>query len=90
MIANHVVFALYFVVAFRDFLAEHERWRLKYIASTHEAERLQHELDKAIETMADLETKMFHARRLLEVETKARREAESERDSNVSDLLVCR
>lgn len=54
------------------------------MTSTQEAERLQRELDKAIQTMADLETKLFHARRLLEMENKARREAENDRDSNVS------
>lgn len=69
---------------FRRFLEVQDQWRLKCMTSTEEAERLQRELDKAIQTMADLETKLFHARRLLEMENKARREAENDRDSNVS------
>lgn len=69
---------------FRRFLEVQDQWRLKCMTSTQEAERLQRELDKAIQTMADLETKLFHARRLLEMENKARREAENDRDSNVS------
>lgn len=47
---------------------------------TAEAERLQQELDKlqclydeCIQNRSDLETKLFHARRLLESESKARR-----------------
>lgn len=75
--------AFMLLTAFRDFLLEQERWRQKYMASSKDAERLQMELDKALQAMSDLETKLFHARRLLEVETKSRREAEHDRDSNV-------
>lgn len=44
-----------------------------------EAQRLQKELDKCAKERADLVTKLFHARRLLDMEIKARQEAEKER-----------
>lgn len=44
-----------------------------------EAQRLQKELDKCAKERAELETKLFHARRLLDMEIKARQEAEKER-----------
>lgn len=45
----------------------------------NEAQRLQKELDKCAKERADLVTKLFHARRLLDMEIKARQEAERER-----------
>lgn len=44
-----------------------------------EAKRLQKELDKCAKERSDLVTKLFHARRLLDLEIKARQEAEKER-----------
>lgn len=57
------------------------------MTSTQEAERLQRELDKAIQAMADLETKLFHARRLLEMENRGRREAEADLKAHVSRII---
>lgn len=57
-----------------------EKLRMDCIIATSEAERTQKELDASLQSMADLETKLFHARRLLEIENKARRKAEEERD----------
>lgn len=62
----------------------HEEWRSKWQATTAEAQRLQRELDKALQIQTDLETKLFHARRLLEIESKAKRNAELEREAVVS------
>lgn len=70
---------------FRHFVQLHEEWRAKWQATTAEAQRLQRELDKALHVQTDLETKLFHARRLLEMESKARRTAETERDAIVSN-----
>lgn len=70
-----------------------EKMQLECIARAQEAQRIQRELDTSLQSMADLETKLFHARRLLEMESKARKEAEHERDQMerkivaVADLL---
>lgn len=80
-------------IEFRSFLELHNQMRHQWSVTTQEAQRMQRELDNALKTMADLETKLFHARRLLEMESKARRTAESERDaidkkmSQVCDFL---
>lgn len=63
----------------------HEEWRTKWQATTAEAQRLQRELDKAHQVQSDLETKLFHARRLLEIESRAKRSAEMEREAAVSE-----
>lgn len=57
---------------------------MQWQATTAEAQRLQRELDKCAQERSDFETKLFHARRLLETESKARRAAELERDHLVS------
>lgn len=78
---------------FLKILQMQEKLQLECIARTQEAQRIQLELDASLQSMADLETKLFHARRLLEMESKARREAEHERDQlekkivAVADLL---
>lgn len=70
-----------------------EKFRQECQNTALEAARIQKELDASLQSMADLETKLFHARRLLEMESKARREAEYERDQMekkivaVADLL---
>lgn len=66
----------------------HEKVRLHCIEATSEAERTQRELDASLQSMADLETKLFHARRLLEIENKARRKAEEERDLIEKKMLA--
>lgn len=65
-----------------------DQWRVKYMTSSREAQRLQNELDKAIQSMSNMETKLNHARRLLEMESKLRRDAEMDRDSSVSIQLI--
>lgn len=65
---------------FLRFARFQEDCRLLWLNAVREAQRLQYELDKNLSSMADLETKLFHARKLLEMENKARREAENERD----------
>lgn len=78
---------------FLKILQLQEKMQLECIARAHEAQRIQRELDASLQSMADLETKLFHARRLLEMESKARKEAEHERDQMekkivaVADLL---
>ncbi|KAI8120012.1 hypothetical protein FF38_04238 [Lucilia cuprina] len=78
---------------FLKILQLQEKMQLECIARAQEAQRIQKELDASLQSMADLETKLFHARRLLEMESKARKEAEYERDQMekkivaVADLL---
>lgn len=78
---------------FLKILQLQEKMQLECIARAQEAQRIQRELDASLQSMADLETKLFHARRLLEMESKARKEAEHERDQMekkivaVADLL---
>lgn len=67
-------------IEFRRFLQIMEERRMQWQATTAEAQRLQRELDKCAQERSDFETKLFHARRLLESESKARRAVENERD----------
>lgn len=69
---------------FRRFVQVVEESRHHWQATTAEAQRLQRELDKCARERSDFETKLLHARRMLETESKARRNAEMERDH-----LVC-
>lgn len=62
-----------------------EESRSQWQATTAEAQRLQRELDKCAHERSEFETKLLHARRLLENESKARRVAETERDHLVSN-----
>ncbi|KAL9913054.1 rac GTPase-activating protein 1-like [Glossina fuscipes fuscipes] len=73
---------------FLKILQLQEKFRLECVASVQEAERLQRELDASLQSMTDLETKLFHARRLLEMENKARKEAEHERDQMEQKILA--
>lgn len=74
------------IAEFRRYVQMQVEWRNQWQSTVTEAQRLQRELDRSLQAMADLETKLFHARRLLEMESKARRAAESERDAFVSNL----
>lgn len=78
-INNLFVLVLVLSLEFRRYVQMQDEWRLQWQATTQEAQRLQRELDKSLQVQADLETKLFHARRLLEMEAKARRTAETER-----------
>uniref|UniRef100_A0A1B0FDC2 Rac GTPase-activating protein 1 n=1 Tax=Glossina morsitans morsitans TaxID=37546 RepID=A0A1B0FDC2_GLOMM len=73
---------------FLKILQLQEKFRLECVASVQEAQRLQRELDASLQSMTDLETKLFHARRLLEMENRARKEAEHERDQMEQKILA--
>lgn len=76
----------FFFPEFRRFLQVMEESRQQWQATTAEAQRLQRELDKCAQERSEFETKLLHARRLLETESKARRAAEMERDHLVNIL----
>lgn len=66
---------------FRRFLQVIEESRTQWQAAVVEAQRLQRELDRlqqkyeeCVQERSDFETKLFHARRLLESESKAKRQ----------------
>ena len=73
---------------FLKILQLQEKMQLECLARVQEAQRIQSELDASLQSMADLETKLFHARRLLEMESKARREAEHQRDQMEKKILA--
>lgn len=73
---------------FLEFARQQEHCRLQWLNQYKESRRLQKELDASMKTIGELETKLYHARRILDQECKARREAEDERDSIVSVQLV--
>lgn len=73
---------------FLKILRLQEKLQLECLARAHEAQRIQSELDASLQSLADLENKLFHARRLLEMETKARRDAEYERDQMEQKILA--
>uniref|UniRef100_A0A1A9V7Z0 Uncharacterized protein n=1 Tax=Glossina austeni TaxID=7395 RepID=A0A1A9V7Z0_GLOAU len=73
---------------FLKILQLQEEFRLECVASVQEAQRLQRELDASLQSMSDLETNLFNARRLLEMENRARGEAEHERDQMEQKLLA--
>ncbi|XP_053661768.1 rac GTPase-activating protein 1 [Anopheles marshallii] len=77
-------------VEFLRFVQLQDECRMQWLKSIDEAKRLQHELDNALRIITNLESKLFHARKLLETETKARRHAEHERDSMERKMMaVC-
>lgn len=57
-----------------------EECRKQWIQLLDNEKRLKNELDSASKTMSDLESKLHHARKLLDIESKARRDAEHERE----------
>ncbi|KFB38649.1 AGAP008912-PA-like protein [Anopheles sinensis] len=67
-------------VEFLRFAQLQDECRMQWLKSIEEAQRLQRELDNALRSITALESKLFHARKLLETETKARKHAEKERD----------
>ncbi|XP_055602733.1 rac GTPase-activating protein 1 [Uranotaenia lowii] len=75
---------------FLKFVQLQDDCRHQWLKAVHEAQRLQSELDKALRGMSDLESKLFHARKLLEEEAKARKHAEHERDAIEKKMVaVC-
>lgn len=65
---------------FLKFLHLQEECRKQWVQLLDNEKRLKNELDLASKTMTDLESKLHHARKLLDIEGKARREAEHERE----------
>jgi Rac GTPase-activating protein 1 len=75
---------------FHKFAQFQEECRLQWATAIDDVKRLQRELDNSCKTIGDLETKLFHARRLLEAETKARRHAEGERETVEKRMVAVR
>lgn len=73
---------------FLKFARLQEEFRLQWLSAVQETQRLQRELDTSLQNMADLESKLFHARRLLEVENKLRKDAEHERDEMEKKIIA--
>lgn len=69
---------------FLRFAQAQEQNRLQWQTAVHEAQRLQRELDASLQNVAGLESKLFHARRLLEKSERNRRVAEASRELLVS------
>lgn len=84
---------MFSIPEYRKFLQIQEESRAQWQETKAEAQRLQMELDRCSKERADLETKLFHARRLLELEAKSRRAVEMEHEalerklSQVCDFL---
>uniref|UniRef100_A0A182QIL0 Rac GTPase-activating protein 1 n=1 Tax=Anopheles farauti TaxID=69004 RepID=A0A182QIL0_9DIPT len=77
-------------VEFLRFVQLQDECRMQWLKSIEEAKRLQREVDNALRSITNLESKLFHARKLLETETKARRHAEHERDAMERKMMaVC-
>lgn len=81
---SNKLFFLFIFLEFLRFAQIQEHNRIQWLTSIKEARRLQRELDESLQIVAGLETKLYHARRLLESETKCRKEVEKERDAVVS------
>ncbi|XP_055383829.1 rac GTPase-activating protein 1 [Condylostylus longicornis] len=73
---------------FLRFAALQEECRLQWLAAIREAQRLKTELDEALKQMSHLESKLYHARRLLDVESKLRKEAEQEKQTLEKKLVA--
>ncbi|XP_063706886.1 rac GTPase-activating protein 1 [Culicoides brevitarsis] len=65
---------------FLKFLQLQEECRKQWVQLLDNEKRLKIELESASKTMTDLESKLHHARKLLDIESKARRDAEHERE----------
>lgn len=85
---NVIISTLHKFTEFLKFVKVQEECRMQWLAAIQEAQRLQRELDASLQNMADLEAKLYHARKLIESEHKARKEAENERDNIVSILGI--
>lgn len=70
------------------FLQLQEECRKQWIQLLQSEQKLKRELDAATRTMSNLENKLHHARKLLEIESKARKEAEHERDQLERKMLA--
>lgn len=75
-------------IEFLRFLRLFEHYHEKCNGYASQNARLQTELDKSLAKMGDLEGKLYHARRIIDTEIKARRQAEHERDAMESKILA--
>ncbi|KAH8420994.1 hypothetical protein KR222_001571 [Zaprionus bogoriensis] len=73
---------------FLRFLRLFEHYHEKCNGYATQNARLQTELDKSLAKMGDLEGKLYHARRIIDTEIKARRQAEHERDAMENKILA--
>ncbi|XP_030381191.1 rac GTPase-activating protein 1 [Scaptodrosophila lebanonensis] len=73
---------------FLRFLRMVEQYHEKSMGYAAETARIQQELDKSLVKMGDLEGKLFHARRIIEMESKMRRQAEHERDAMENKIIA--
>lgn len=73
---------------FLKFVNNHDKCRNLWYGAVQEAHRLQKELDGCLKTMADLETKLSYARRLLELENRSRQKAETDREAMEKKMLA--
>lgn len=71
---------------FLRFAQSQDQNRMQWLTAVHEAQRLQRELDASLQNVAGLESKLFHARRLLETSERNRRVAEAARETLVSGM----
>lgn len=78
------------LVEYKRFLLVQEQSHEQWQATVAEAQRLQRQLDQCVQDRAELETKLSHARRLVENESRARRVAETERDAYVNIVVLSR
>ncbi|XP_033244421.1 rac GTPase-activating protein 1-like [Drosophila miranda] len=73
---------------FLRFLRMFEQYHEKCAGYAAETARIQNELNKSLTKMGDLVGKLFYARRIIDMEIKARRQAEHERDSMESKIMA--
>ncbi|EDW60745.1 rac GTPase-activating protein 1 [Drosophila virilis] len=73
---------------FLRFLRLFEQYHEKCNGYATQNARLQTELDKSLAKMGDLEGKLYHARRIIDTEIKARRLAEHERDAMENKIMA--
>jgi len=78
----------YFCTEFLRFLHLFERYHEKCNGYATQNARLQTELDKSLAKMGDLDGKLYHARRIIDTEIKARRQAEHERDAMEGKIMA--
>lgn len=75
---------------FLAFLKSYQDVKRAFCHGTEENQRLQQELDDALTTISDLETKLNNARRLHDLENRMRKKAENERDDLERKMRICR
>ncbi|XP_055682573.1 rac GTPase-activating protein 1 [Lutzomyia longipalpis] len=75
---------------FLAFVQSYQDIKRAYCHGNEEIRRLQQELDEALTTISNLETKLNNARRLHDLENRMRKRAENERDDLERKMRICR